>query len=87
MLLSSSGALEDWVEDAKSMKKIDAQHASYTQVFKYHYLVLILQAEVRRYLAVKRALEPGTGVLYLAAKRRFEQRSQQDTQNTAGRNR
>lgn len=63
-----------WVADAEPQEREneEEEELTYSNSLKVMYSIVLFQALVRRYLAVKRALEPGTGVLYLVARKRFE---------------
>lgn len=82
-LLFSSDFIHWWVSDAESLEYPDDHHVRYSQAFMGQYCILLMQAHVRRFLAVRKALQPGTGLLYLAAKKRFEERSLQGGADSA----
>jgi hypothetical protein len=58
--------IERWYND------IDSEIEMKTNGLVQIYSAIKIQATFRRYLAFKKALEPGSGLLYLSAKREFE---------------
>ena len=58
-----------WLRDCESiLGRNDEPGPSFKNLF----VVLLIQRQVRRFLAYRKALEPGHGVFFLQSKRRFE---------------
>eukprot|EP00597_Dinobryon_sp_UTEXLB2267_P017360 CAMPEP_0201112538 /NCGR_PEP_ID=MMETSP0812-20130820/77316_1 /ASSEMBLY_ACC=CAM_ASM_000668 /TAXON_ID=98059 /ORGANISM="Dinobryon sp., Strain UTEXLB2267" /LENGTH=307 /DNA_ID=CAMNT_0047375911 /DNA_START=60 /DNA_END=983 /DNA_ORIENTATION=+ len=54
-----------WVSEAKSLHSY-----KFNMKFRLEYLVLLAQRQIRRFLAMRKALEPENGMLYKLAKRK-----------------
>ena len=62
---------ELWLEEAESYS-CEQNTIQWTCYFKLLASVLMIQAQFRRYLAFKKSLEPGSGMMFLKAKKEFE---------------
>mmetsp|Transcript_12761 Transcript_12761/g.19164 ORF Transcript_12761/g.19164 Transcript_12761/m.19164 type:complete len:237 (-) Transcript_12761:108-818(-) len=63
--------LELWTEEANSFT-VEDDKLCYRLPFQANYAALLVQRQVRKFLAVLKSFAPGTGVFYIMAKERFE---------------
>jgi hypothetical protein len=54
-------------------QKLEEGYLISRTMFEKEYQATIIQAYVRRFLAIKRAVRPPDGIFFLAAKRKFEE--------------